>query len=63
MNIFRLEKKANKFCDDKKNDCPNIWWCFGNSDEVRIVFFIDKWGVENAKPVWKMNNDGVISAV
>lgn len=62
--VLQLEKLANKFAKEKEKEYPEIWWCFGNSDEVRILFYTCKWNKsENAKPAWKMNNDGVISEI
>lgn len=59
-----ISKKADRFCKEKSVQYPNIWWCFGTSDEYRILFFDCKWSdSEGASPIWKMNNDGEISVI
>lgn len=62
--IAKVERLADKFCKEHEVQFPDIWWCFGNSDECRIVFYICKWSEsENKKPIWKMNSEGVISVI
>lgn len=62
--FIKLERLANKFCYSKIEEYPDIWWCFGNSDECRIVIFTTKWSEsENAKPMWKMDNEGNIQTI
>lgn len=63
MKLFKLERLANKFCDSKVDEYPDIWWCYGDSTD-RILFYTVKWSEsENAKPIWKMDNDGNIEAI
>lgn len=62
--VTKIDKLADKFCKEHEVQFPDIWWCFGNSDECRVVFFISKWNEsENAKPIWKMNSEGVVSVI
>lgn len=62
--IEEVHKRADWFCETMKDRFPDIWWCSGNDDEHRAVFYTCKWGEsEGAKPVWKMNIDGCVSVV
>lgn len=63
MNTVKLAKAADKFCKQNVESHPDIWWCYGNSDESRILFYISNWNKENQKPVWKMNSDGIVSII
>lgn len=64
MNILKLAKIADKFCEKHKKQFPNIWWCFGNSDECRILFYNCNWREsENTEPIWKMDSHGTISVI
>ena len=64
LTVNKLEKIADRFCESMKTKYPDIWWCFGNSDEFRILFYICKWSEsENAKPIWKLNSEGIISTI
>ena len=61
LTVNKLEKIADRFCESMKTKYPDIWWCFGNSDEFRILFYICKWSEsENAKPIWKLNSEGIV---
>lgn len=64
FDAFKLERIANKFCRENSEEYPDIWWCFGTCVEYRVLFYTAKWSEsENAKPVWKMDNEGNISAI
>lgn len=64
IKFSKLEKIANKFCDSKVGEYPNIWWCYGSDDEHRIHFYTKKWSEsENDKPKWTMDSDGNIKAI
>lgn len=62
--IENVHKMANAFCEVMKEKCPDIWWCSGNDDDSRAVFYNCKWNKsEESKPIFKMNIDNVISVI
>ena len=60
-NILKLSKLADKFCDKQVEEYPYIWWCFGNSDNYKILIYTDKWTTVNPTPKWFMNNEGQLN--
>jgi hypothetical protein len=58
--VFKQERKANQFCDNNKIKFPEIWWCFGNSDESRILFYPY---TNSTKPLWKMDQQMNITTI
>lgn len=57
--IEEIHKMADRFCEIMQEEYPNIWWCSGNDDDNRAIFYTCKWSEsETAKPIWKMNING-----
>ena len=62
--VEEIQKSADRFCETMKEKYPDIWWCSGNDDDSRAIFYICKWNEsEEAKPIWKMNIDGYVSVI